>query len=220
MSGRVFLVRHGETEWSKNGRHTGTTDIPLTQAGEDRVVKSAKVLVGPGKLVDVDTIGKIYVSPRQRARRTLQLLQTDSSVEPEETADICEWDYGEYEGLTSPQINELRKDSRSDWNVFRDGCPQGDTAQTVQTRLDRLIASIRVFHKNAAQGEASGRPDVLVVAHGHILRAFAARWIGDPVTTGTRLLYSAGGVSVLAYEHHSWDEPTISVWNVTADLWQ
>ena len=218
MSGRVFLVRHGETEWSRCGKHTGVTNIPLTQSGEERVRKSAKVLVGKDRLVNSDVIGRIFVSPRQRAKRTLELLDLDTDVPAEETSDIAEWDYGQYEGKTSAEINHERGQVDTEWNVFRDGCPGGDTAATVETRLDRLISKVRDFHRTAADSH-SAKSDVLIVAHGHILRAFAARWIGDPVATGTRLLYSAGGISVLAYEHHSWSEPTISVWNVTADLW-
>lgn len=150
-------------------------------------------------------IRKIYVSPRQRAKRTLELLELSKDIPVEETELISEWDYGKsvhrvqwlsrhvadersYEGLTSHAINEKVNGS---WNVFRDGCPGGDNEHTIKARVDELIGKIRTIH---AEAQASGsKSDVLVVAHGHILRSFAARWINAPVLMGTRLAYGAGG---------------------------
>ncbi|BFZ58506.1 hypothetical protein PYCC9005_005569 [Savitreella phatthalungensis] len=216
MPGKVFTIRHGETEWSRLGKHTGLTDVPLTSAGETRVEKSASCLVGPGRLCDPATIARVIVSPRQRAKRTLELLKLPSSIPVEVSDMISEWDYGVYEGKTSKEIDANLPQQTQAWNVFRDGCPSGDGQESITRRLDELIAYVR-----ALQRENEGLcGNVLIVAHGHILRAFAARWIGDPVTTGAHLLYSAGGFGVLGYEHHSYEEPAIEVWNVTADLWR
>lgn len=139
------------------------------------------------------TIKRIYVSPRQRAKRTLALLSLPSTIPIHETESIAEWDYGDYEGLTSEEINTQRKTA---WNVFRDGCPGGDNARSVTARLQQLIAEIKSLHKLAESQHL--RADVLIVAHGHILRAFAALWIKDPVTNGTHLAYGAGG-AVICY---------------------
>ena len=210
MSSKVYLFRHGETEWSKNGRHTGKTDLPLTAAGESRISKSAERLIAEDSLIAPSHIHKIFVSPRQRAKKTLELLNLPKSIPIEQTELIAEWDYGDYEGLTSREINEKLGHT---WNVFRDGCPNGDDQDKVTDRVDELIALIRSIHKKADL--ADSRADIMIVAHGHILRSFAARWIRDPVTNGTRFAYDAGGAGVLGYEHGSLDEPTIECWNVT-----
>lgn len=210
MASKCYLMRHGETEWSKNGKHTGKTDLPLTHDGEERVKLSAQRIVGENTLIEPSKITQIFVSPRKRAKRTLELLSLPSTIPVEETELIAEWDYGDYEGLTSKEINAR---TGTTWNVFRDGCPNGDTQDTVTKRIDELITKIRKIHADA--DAKSNRADVMVVAHGHILRSFAARWIKDPVLTGTRLAYDAGGAGVLGYEHGSLEEPTIECWNVT-----
>ncbi|KAK3996300.1 histidine phosphatase superfamily, partial [Cladorrhinum sp. PSN332] len=227
---RVFIVRHGETEWSLNGRHTGSTDIPLTANGEKRVTATGKALVGNDRLIVPGKLAHIYVSPRKRAQRTLELLNiVDKDNFPwgshgqclakpgfacaakvEITEDIREWDYGDYEGITSPQIRELRKQQGLDvnWDIWRDGCPGGESPQDITTRLDRLIQDIRQkWHSPAMDGSRSG--DVLIVAHGHILRAFAQRWAGTALHDGPTFLLEAGGVGTLSYEHHSINEPAI-----------
>lgn len=135
------------------------------------------------------------MSPRQRAKRTLELLDLPAHIPVEETELISEWDYGDYEGLTSKAI----EDTHGSWNVFRDGCPHGDNQDTIKTRVDELIDRIRRIHKTAH--DSSTRADVLIVAHGHILRSLAARWIGDPVVTGTRLAYGAGGAVSTSFSH-------------------
>ncbi|KAK4102781.1 phosphoglycerate mutase-like protein [Parathielavia hyrcaniae] len=233
-SPRVFIVRHGETEWSLNGRHTGSTDIPLTAAGEKRVVATGKAMVGNDRLIAPAKLAHIYVSPRLRAQRTLELLNVvnrdqlpwEAHGEPfceggrkceakiEVTEDIREWDYGDYEGITSPQIRELRKQQGlgSNWDIWRDGCPGGESPADIAHRLDRLIKEIRekwhapAMSKQAAEG-VNG--DVLIVAHGHILRAFAQRWANQSLHGGPTFLLEAGGVGTLSYEHHSIDEPAI-----------
>lgn len=229
---KVFIIRHGETEWSLNGRHTGTTELPLTSNGEKRIRATGKALIGPDRLIVPKNLAHIYVSPRKRAQRTLELLSVGSScptpwvahgpIEEEieaqagaEAGDegkssrtdagieitpaIAEWDYGEYEGLTSKTIREQRLARGEDphWDIWHDGCPGGESPQQINKRLDALIEEIRErWHKRAMQNE--GVPtDVLVVAHGHILRAFAARWVGRDVSENPNLILEAGGVGTL-----------------------
>jgi len=229
---RVFIIRHGETEWSLNGRHTGTTELPLTANGEKRIRATGRALVGDDRLIVPSKIVHIYVSPRRRAQRTLELLDLgchdrlpwqdelhgksdiQHKAKVQITEDIREWDYGDYEGKTSPQIREERKAAGlpESWDIWRDGCPGGESPKDVSERLDRLIADIRSrFHEKVMgkSAEDHGCGDVLIVAHGHILRAFAMRWIGKPLTEGVSLLLEAGGVGTLSYEHHRIEEPAI-----------
>ncbi|MCJ1353581.1 MAG: hypothetical protein MMC33_003568 [Icmadophila ericetorum] len=228
---RVFIIRHGETEWSLNGRHTGTTELPLTPNGEKRIRATGKALVGNDRLIVPSRLAHIYVSPRRRAQRTLELLDLGGChsglpwQEPppghqifggkavvEVTNDIQEWDYGDYEGLTSKTIRQQRRErgEKEVWDIWRDGCPGGESPHDVTNRLDRLITDIRTrFHKHAMGSGEGACADVLVVAHGHILRAFAMRWIGRNLTEGVSLLLEAGGVGTLSYEHHSIEEPAI-----------
>ncbi|PWY90489.1 phosphoglycerate mutase family protein, partial [Aspergillus sclerotioniger CBS 115572] len=219
MTPRCFIIRHGETEWSLNGRHTGTTDLPLTSNGEKRIKATGKALVGNDRLIVPKKLVHVYVSPRARAQRTLELLEigcrerlpwsgerkseeeepirTEARVEVTEA--VREWDYGEYEGLTSRQIRELRAErGEGAWDIWRDGCPGGESPEDVIKRLDALIAEIRQkYHGPCFDGsDDSGKGDVLVVAHGHILRAFAMRWTGRPLTE-TALILEAGGVGTL-----------------------
>ncbi|KAL9488209.1 hypothetical protein ACSS6W_000486 [Trichoderma asperelloides] len=233
---RVFIVRHGETEWSLNGRHTGSSDIPLTANGEKRVIATGRALVGDDRLIVPRQLSHIYVSPRKRAQRTFELLNIGVS-EPlpwqphggsaggglkcgatvEITEDIREWDYGDYEGITSPEIRRMRAEQgiEGTWDIWRDGCPGGESPQDVTDRLDRLIADIRKkYHEpvlSSSDGQQSHKKsgDVLIVAHGHILRAFSMRWAGKTLQDGPAFLLEAGGVGTLSYEHHSIDEPAI-----------
>jgi len=232
---RCFIVRHGETEWSLSGKHTGTTDIPLTKNGEKRVRATGRALVGDDRLIVPKQLVHIYVSPRHRAQKTLELLnlgchvpypwQEQSSTPPsnssphtttaEVTIDprIAEWDYGDYEGVTSAEIRQRRKEQGLDehWDIWRDGCPGGESPEQIIERMDSLISDIR----DKYHGPVIGKPkqpdvtgDVMVVGHGHILRAFAIRWIGLPLTD-TAMIMEAGGVGTLSYEHHSLKEPAI-----------
>ncbi|KAK4239104.1 histidine phosphatase superfamily [Achaetomium macrosporum] len=231
---RVFIVRHGETEWSLNGRHTGSTDIPLTANGKKRVLATGKALVGNDRLIAPSKLAHIYVSPRRRAQQTLELLNLvqkhqlpwEAHGEPycerlqcgakiEVTEDVREWDYGDYEGITTPQIRELRKQHGLDpnWDIWRDGCPGGESPSDITERLDRLIKEIREkWHApvmDQPNGQGRGNGDVLIVAHGHILRAFAQRWAGQSLHGGPSFLLEAGGVGTLSYEHHNINEPAI-----------
>lgn len=255
---RIFIVRHGETEWSLNGRHTGSTELPLTANGEKRIRATGRALVGDDRLIVPKNLAHIYVSPRHRAQRTFELLNfncgtplpwsphlpSSSSTNPSSadavaaaqdppprqthahitvTPLIAEWDYGDYEGLTSAQIRQQRAAAGlSPWDIWRDGCPGGESPEQITLRLDRLIDEIRGrWHapflaggagseeQEQEQDEAVGRGDVLVVAHGHILRAFAARWVGRQVYENPALILEAGGVGTLSYEHHALNEPAI-----------
>ncbi|KAL2198803.1 histidine phosphatase superfamily [Corynascus similis CBS 632.67] len=230
---RVFIVRHGETEWSLNGRHTGSTDIPLTANGEKRVLATGKALVGNDRLIVPSKLAHIYVSPRRRAQRTLELLNvvykdqlpweahgqpfcegTRCHAQVEVTEDIREWDYGEYEGITTPEIRERRRQQGLDpnWDIWRDGCPGGESPADITERLDRLIKEIRDTWHSPAMAERKqegANGDVLIVAHGHILRAFAQRWAGQSLHGGPTFLLEAGGVGTLSYEHHNIKEPAI-----------
>ncbi|KAK3081070.1 hypothetical protein LTS18_010519 [Coniosporium uncinatum] len=226
---RVFIIRHGETEWSLNGRHTGSSDIPLTSNGEKRIVATGKALVGNDRLILPQNLAHIYVSPRKRAQRTLELLNLglesdypwnhhgkqpeaddsrQTSAKVEVTPAIQEWDYGDYEGVTSSDIHK----SNPDWDIWRDGCPGGESPADVTRRCDQLIDDIRKRFHGPAIGKPTGEAppsDVLIVAHGHILRAFAGRWIGRNIAHNPSLILEAGGVGTLSYEHKRLEEPAI-----------
>lgn len=184
----VWLVRHGETEWSRQGRHTGITDLPLTAAGQ-----SAARILRP--LLAGTTFDLVLTSPLRRARETAELTGVaDAQVED----DLVEWAYGEYEGRTRVDI---RRD-RPDWSIWTDGAPGGETPAQVSARVDRVIARCR-----AAQGR------VLLVAHGHVLRSLAARWIQQPVSVGVHLPLETARLSVLSYDR---GVSTLDQWNVAA----
>jgi broad specificity phosphatase PhoE len=181
-------VRHGETEWSVSGQHTSRTDLPLTAAGRERAARLAVVLARR-------RFALVLCSPFRRARETAELAGFGQGAE------ICdvlhEWDYGEYEGLTTPEIWA----QRADWNLWRDGCPGGESPEQVGARADQVIERVR---------EADG--DVLLFAHGHILRVVAARWIKMPVSAGARFALSAGALSTLSYERET---QVVGEWNRT-----
>ncbi|KAB5547017.1 phosphoglycerate mutase [Coniochaeta sp. 2T2.1] len=235
---RVFIIRHGETEWSLNGKHTGVTELPLTANGEKRIRATGRAMVGNDRLIVPKKLAHIYVSPRKRAQRTFELLgirKKDESLpwdrhgSPEDDAshgsckamvevtdDIREWDYGDYEGITSPEIKEIRKRQGlpGTWDIWKDGCPGGESPEQVTERIDRLIKDIRERWQADAfarsKEDAAKQPgDILIVAHGHILRAFAQRWVGHTLQEGPTFLLEAGGVGTLSYEHHSIEEPAI-----------
>jgi broad specificity phosphatase PhoE len=183
----VHLVRHGETEWSRSGRHTGRTDVPLTSEGE----ANARALRGR---LEKTTFDQVFTSPLQRAARTAKLAGFTATPDPE----LVEWDYGDYEGLTSVEIRAIRPG----WDLFRDGCPRGESVREITHRADRVAAHLK---------EQRGR--VLVFAHGHFLRVLAARWIGEPVRFAQALLLSTASVSALGFGHQSANEPAIELWN-------
>jgi probable phosphoglycerate mutase len=191
MSGKfpeIHLVRHGETEWSLSGRHTGRSDIPLTPTGEEAARRLAGRLQGL-------SFSAVWSSPSRRARNTCTLagFGEGAVIKP----DLSEWDYGAYEGITTKEILA----GRPGWRLFRDGCPQGEAAADVGARADRIVAELR----------AAAAP-VLVFSSSHFLRVLAARWLGLPPEDGARFVLDTASISVLGYEHDL-TEPVIRRWN-------
>ncbi len=181
---RLWLVRHGETEWSTARRHTSVTDLALTPTGEETARELASALDRPYELV--------LTSPRQRARVTAGLA---GFPDAEVCDDLVEWGFGDYEGLTAEQIRE----SAPGWTVWTQPCPGGESAAEVTERLDRVVARA-----------SEARGDVLVFSHGHALRALAARWLGLPVSEGRLLRLDTATLSVLGFERET---PVVLRWN-------
>lgn len=184
----IYLVRHGQTEWSLSGKHTGRTDIPLTAAGEASARQLANRLQGHA----FDTV---WSSPSQRASNTCALAGYGSARLIKD--DLAEWDYGSYEGVTTKEILA----ERPGWQLFRDGCPKGELAFDVGARADRIIADIR---------NANSR--ILIFSSSHFLRVLAARWLGLPPEGGSLFVLDTASISVLGYEHDL-TEPVIRRWN-------
>jgi broad specificity phosphatase PhoE len=184
----IVLARHGETEWSRDLRHTGRTDIPLTDKGRAQAALLRDPLAGR-------SFARVLVSPLDRAVETCRLAGLADQAEVSE--DLLEWDYGEYEGITTAEIRE----SRPDWVLWRDGCPGGETAADVGARVDRVIAEV---------GDLDG--PVALFAHGHVLRVLTARWVGLEPRDGALFALGTGTLSVLGYERETrvirrWNAP-------------
>jgi broad specificity phosphatase PhoE len=186
----VYLARHGETEWSLSGQHTGLTDLPLTERGERNARRLGERLKGL-------SFPKVFTSPLQRARRTCELagFGDRADIDP----DLVEWNYGEYEGKRTQEIHA----KRPDWQLFRDGCPGGESPQQIGARADRVIKRIRTIRGN-----------VLIFSSGHILRVLTARWLGLEPVGGQYFLLSTASLSALGYEHKL-SQPVIQLWNDT-----
>lgn len=184
----VHLIRHGETAWTESRRHTGLTDIPLTERGEHQARRLGEHLHGR-------TYAHAFTSPLQRARRTCELagFAATALVDPE----LVEWDYGKFDGLTTAEIRKLQPG----WQLFRDGCPGGESVAEIGARADRVLARLR-----AMPG------DVLLFSSGHFTRVFAARWLGLDASCGRLLLLGTTTLSVLGYEHDK-TNPVIRLWN-------
>lgn len=214
MTPRVILARHGETAWTLTGAHTSITDLALTARGRRAVASSAGHTVGAGLAIDPARLAHIIVSPRLRAQETLSLLLPTLPPQVAVTTDsrVREWDYGDYEGLTTAQIHALRRqcglDTARAWDIWRDGTlgEGGETAAELAARIDAVIAEIRALQGKAIVA-AAAVADVLVVSHGHFLRAFAKRWLGYPLETPLVLILDPGGVGVLSYAHNNVCEP-------------
>jgi len=157
--------------------------------------ESAKALVGEDRLITSSTITQIFVSPRRRAKETLSILGLPKNIPVCETKSLAEWDYGDYEGITTDAIKASRPSGR--WDIWHDGCPGGESPEDIEKRVDSLIKDIKEVHKFAVEEDKPG--DVLCVAHAHILRSFTARWLGLPVAAGRYFLLDAGGAGVLWY---------------------
>ena len=186
----VYLARHGETAWSLTGQHTGRTDLPLTERGE----RNARAL---GERLNGLRFARVFTSPMLRARRTCELAGFGPGVEVDR--DLVEWDYGEYEGRRTSEIRA----ERLGWQLFRDGCPGGESPEQVGARADRVRNRLR-----AVQG------DVLVFSSGHFLRVLAARWVGLEPAGGRHFLLSTASLSALGYEHNLC-QPVIRLWDDT-----
>jgi probable phosphoglycerate mutase len=186
-----LLARHGETAWTVTAQLTGRTDLPLTAAGQRNAYRLGE------RLTEL-TFAKVFTSPLLRAVQTCELAGFDaiSEIDP----DLVEWDYGDYEGLTTAEIRE----SRPDWQLFRDGCPRGESPQNVAARADRVVSRVRAV-----------RGDVLLFSSGHFIRALAARWIGiQPAVSARSFMLSTASLSALGYEH-DFSRPVIRLWNDT-----
>jgi probable phosphoglycerate mutase len=187
-SPRLWLVRHGETAWSASGKHTGSSDIPLTDEGRRAAQSLATTLAG-------NSFALVVTSPMSRARDTCALAGLADDAET--SADLCEWDYGDYEGLTTAEIRA----ERPGWNVFSDGCPGGESPDQVAARADRVVTRVRGIDG-----------DAIAFSHGHFLRVLATRWVGLPPQAGAHLALATASVSVLGWERET---PVITSWDLT-----
>jgi broad specificity phosphatase PhoE len=184
----VYLARHGETAWTITGQHTGRTDIALTARGECNARSLAQRLMGA-------VFARVLTSPLSRALRTCELAGFGGQAEID--ADLQEWDYGQYEGRRTADIRQ----ARPGWDLFRDGCPGGESVEVVGARADRVMVRLRGVEGN-----------VLVFSHGHFLRVLAARWLGLPAGAARHFVLSTAALSILGYEHTR-DEPAMRLWN-------
>ena len=186
----IYVARHGETAWSLSGQHTGLTDLPLTERGE----RNARRL---GERLHRMNFAKVFTSPLQRAARTCELAGFGAVAEVD--GDLLEWNYGEYEGRRTAEILA----ERPGWQLFRDGCPGGESPDQIGSRADRVVSRLRAIHG-----------DVLLFSSGHFLRVLAARWLGLEPGAGRYFLLSTASLSALDYEHDR-SEPVIRLWNET-----
>ncbi len=186
----IYLARHGETAWSLTGQHTGITDLPLTERGERNAVRLGKRLAG-------SVFAKVLTSPSQRAARTCELAGFGTVAEVDR--DLVEWNYGDYEGLRTAEIHA----KRPDWDLFRDGCPNGESPEQIGARADRVVNRVRAIKGN-----------VLIFSSGHFLRVFTARWLGLEPAAGKFFMLSTASLSALSYENDL-SHPAIQFWNDT-----
>ena len=189
----VYLARHGETAWSLSGQHTGLTDLPLTENGRNNAMRLGSRLRGL-------TFAQVFTSPLQRATVTCKLAGFGEVAEDD--PDLLEWNYGQYEGLTTKEIHA----QRPGWELFRDGCPGGESPDQVAARADRVIHRVREINSS-----------ILLFSSGHFLRVLAARWLGLPALGGGYFLLSTASLSLLGYEHNL-AEPVVRLWNDTSHL--
>lgn len=189
----VYLARHAETAWSVSGQHTGLTDLPLTERGEERARQLAGALQGL-------KLSKVFTSPLRRAARTSELcgFQATATVDP----DLVEWDYGDYEGLRTSEIHQ----KNPNWQLFRDGCPDGESPAQVAARADRVVSRARAAGSN-----------VLLFSSGHFLRMLGVRWLGLEPSAGELFILGTASLSALSYEHDL-AHPVVQLWNNTDHL--
>jgi broad specificity phosphatase PhoE len=188
---RLYLMRHGQTEWSQTGQHTGRTDIPLTEHGQ----AEARLLT---PMLEPIEFAHVFSSPLQRARQTCRLAGQGERMEVLD--DLAEWDYGAYEGIRSVDIRA----GRPGWNIFVDGCPDGESAEQMTARMDRLIARLRTLDGN-----------VVLFAHGHVGGVLATRWLGLPLIEARHFPLATASLSILALDPKHGDVPILAAWNLT-----
>ncbi len=186
----IYLARHGETAWSVTGQHTGVTDLPLTERGEGNAARLGERLAGL-------LFTKVLTSPLQRAARTCELAGFGAVAEVDR--DLVEWNYGDYEGLRTTEIHA----KRPDWQLFRDGCPNGESPEQIGARADRVVNRVRAIKGN-----------VLIFSSGHFLRVLAARWLGLEPAAGKFFMLNTASLSALSYEREV-SHPAIQFWNTT-----
>jgi broad specificity phosphatase PhoE len=189
----IYLARHGETAWSLSGQHTGLTDLPLTERGEQNARRLGKRLAGLN-------FSNVFTSPLQRARRTCELAGFGAAAKTD--ANLVEWNYGNYEGRRSAEIHA----ERPDWQLFRDGCPGGESPAQIGARADKVVNRLRGING-----------DVLLFSSGHFLRVLAAHWLGLETDAGRFLMLSTASLSILSYENNL-SQPAIRLWNDTSHL--
>ncbi len=218
---RTVFVRHGETEWSKTGQFTSHTDLPLTPNGRNHMIRVGSKLIGDDpniNLISPSSLTHVFVSPRLRATQTVELLLEkyshlveNGNIKVIVDDDLKEWEYGKYEGKLTSEIRAMRKskglDKDNEWSIWRDGCESGEDFQQVTERLDRVVKRIQNIQRLAIDEDIPC--DVLVVAHGHILRCFTRRWTKRSINKNPNFLLDTGGVGVLSYEHHNVEEPAM-----------
>ena len=190
---KLYLARHGDTAWTENGRHTGRTDLPLNEHGEEHARQLGERLRG-------FSFARVFASPLIRVRKTCELAGFGAAAEID--PDLVEWDYGKFDGRTTADILK----EWPDWEMFRDGCPGGESADDVAARVDRFIAKVRRING-----------DVLAFSSGHTIRMIAARWVGLAPAAGRVFFCRPASVGVLGFEHDSRDQPVILLWNYTSD---
>ena len=186
----IYLARHGETAWSVTGQHTGLTDLPLTERGERNAARLGERLAG-------SVFAKVLTSPLQRAARTCELAGFGAVAEVDRY--LVEWNYGDYEGLRTAEIHA----KRPDWDLFRDGCPNGESPEQIGARADRVVSRVRAIKGN-----------VLIFSSGHFLRVFAARWLGLEPAAGKFFMLDTASLSALSCEKDL-SHPAIRFWNDT-----
>jgi len=189
----VYLARHGETAWSLSGQHTGLTDIPLTERGERNARRLGERLAGLA-------FAKVFTSPLQRAARTCELAGFGAVADTD--GELVEWNYGKYEGLRTVEIHA----DRPDWQLFRDGCPEGESPEQVGARADHVLRRLR-----------ANKGDALIFSSGHFLRVFAARWFGLEPVTAQFFMLSTASLSAIGYEN-TLAQPVIRLWNDTSHV--
>jgi broad specificity phosphatase PhoE len=189
----IYLARHGETAWSLSGQHTGLTDLPLTARGEENARRLRKRLAGT-------VFSKVFTSPLQRARRTCELAGFGAVAEVDNN--LVEWNYGDYEGRRTPEIHA----ERPGWQLFRDGCPGGESLSQIGARADNVVNRVRAIKDN-----------VLLFSSGHFLRVLASRWLGLEPATGRFFVLCTASLSMLGYENDL-SQPAIRLWNDTSHL--